>query len=62
MQNVVEEEGDESTLKVWEEFQAENLELNELMKQTEEHQASRDVAKKDDIASKLYKIKQTKKK
>ena len=61
MQNVA-EEADESTREVWNEFQAQNMELNDLIEQTEMHQGSNNVAKKDDIASKLYKIKQTKKK
>lgn len=61
MQEVANEgELGEDNMKAWNEFQCENQELQDLIVQSE--MASNNVAQKDDITSKLYKIKQTKKK
>lgn len=51
---------DEKNQKVFDDFQAENLELKDLIMQTE--QAPNSIAQKDEIASKLYQKKQQKKK
>jgi hypothetical protein len=61
MQEVAnEEELDEDNMKAWNEFQCENQELQDLIVQSESK--PNNVAQQDDITSKLYKIKQTKKK
>jgi len=61
MQEVADEcELDEDNMQAWNEFQVENQELNDLITQTESK--SMNVAQQDDVNTKLYKIKQTKKK
>jgi len=61
MQEVANEvELDEENMNAWNEFQCENQELQDLIVQSESKPSN--VAQQDDITSKLYKIKQTKKK
>ncbi len=61
MQEVANEvEMDEDNKNAWNDFQCENQELQDLIVQSESKSGS--VAQQDDITSKLYKIKQTKKK
>jgi len=61
MQEVANEaELNEDNMRAWNEFQYENQELQDLIVQSESK--SNNVAQQDDITSKLYKIKQTKKK
>ena len=61
MQEVANEaELDEDNMRAWNDFQYENQELQDLIVQSESKPS--DVIQQDDITSKLYKIKQTKKK
>jgi len=61
MQEVANEiELDEHNMQAWSDFQYENQELQDLIIQSESKPS--DIAQQDDITSKLYKIKQTKKK
>jgi len=61
MEDVLEEECFEDNGEIWKDFKQQNMELHDLIDQNEAHQGSNNVAKKDDISSKLYKIKQAKK-